>query len=229
MPSIKSKLFYFTLALWTISIGLLYSPILLTFNRKIISKVGVTWSAGALKLLKLICNVQHKINHLERNLTTPCIVASKHESMWETIFLLHHFRPATFILKKELTYIPIYGWYLYFMGMIPISRQDGVRSIKSMSRLAHQRLAQGFNLIIFPEGTRTPNRIPLKAGTQYLHKHLQDYPLYPLAHNSGQYFAPKGEYNIKPGVIAVTIHTKFSFNENKKEYLQLLEQKVNHI
>ena len=148
----RSSLFYLTLILLTLILGILGIPLLLTFNCKWISKIGEVWGGCALKFLKLICGLDYKIEGL-KNLPAgqPVIVASKHSSAWETIFLLKLLHPAAFILKRELVRIPIYGWYLPAMGMISISRSDKIQAIKKVIRGSKDRLAKGFNIVIFPE------------------------------------------------------------------------------
>lgn len=229
--NIRSKLFYLTLSFWTILWGIAASPILLTFKPKIISKVGSVWGYVALKLLRYICHISYKIQgeaYIPQN--KNFIIASKHSSMWETIFLLYYFRPASFIIKKELLKIPIFGWYLLFLGMIPISRKDGVRAIKKIKKLSKKRLKRSFNVIIFPEGSRSNDSNKVKSGIYSIHKDIPDVEVLPVWHNSINHFGANFGDIMKPGVIQVKIKkpVKFdaSYTKNKSEYLKIVQNAI---
>ena len=87
----------------------------------------------------------------------PVILLSKHQSAWETIFLLCHMpRPLSFVLKKELLYIPFFGWALALLRMIPINRRQGTNAFRQLVKKGSQRLKENLWIIIFPEGTRIP-------------------------------------------------------------------------
>lgn len=228
---IRSILFYSMLALWTLTVGLLATPLLATFRIKIICKIGVAWSYVSLKLLRFLCNISYEVEG-ESNIPKGknFIVASKHSSAWETIFLLYYFRPASFVVKKELLRIPIYGWYLPLLGMIPISRKDGVKSLRTIIKLSKKRLEGGFNFIIFPEGSRTLQKTPLKAGIYSIHKQLKEALVVPVSHNSGKFFGIKGGDAMKSGVIKVQIMKPIKLEEgsfDKKNYLKKIEEDIN--
>jgi len=224
----RSSLFYLTLILLTLILGILGIPLLLTFNCKWISKIGEVWGGCALKFLKLICGLDYKIEGL-KNLPAgqPVIVASKHSSAWETIFLLKLLHPAAFILKRELVRIPIYGWYLPAMGMISISRSDKIQAIKKVIRGSKDRLAKGFNIVIFPEGSRAINEVEVKPGIYSIHKNLKEYKVLPIAHDSGHYFGGKGSFKIAPGTINVKIRPLIEFESDKKKYLEKIKKAIN--
>lgn len=228
---IRSILFYFILSLWTIAAGLLAIPLLATLRLKIIYKVGVVWAYISLKLLRILCNISYQVegkNNIPQQ--QNFVVASKHSSAWETIFLLYYFRPASFVVKKELLRIPIYGWYLPLLGMIPISRKEGVKSLKTIIKLSKKRLAQGFNFIIFPEGSRTLEKTSIKAGIYSIHKQLKGTLVVPVSHNSGKFFGVKGAKTMKQGVITVKIMQPINLTEgnfDKQSYLKKIEDDIN--
>lgn len=224
----RSSLFYLTLTLLTLILGILGLPLLLTFNAKIISNVGRVWGICALKLLKTICNLDYKIEGLENiPKSQSVIVAAKHSSAWETIFLLKLLYPASFILKRELVRIPIYGWYLPAMGMISISRSDKIQAIKKVIRGSKKRLSEGFNIIIFPEGSRSMGEVDVKPGIYSIHKNLKEYKVLPITHNSGNYFGGKGSFKIKSGTISVKIRPLIEFDPYKNRYLEKIRKEIN--
>lgn len=229
---IRSISFYFILSIWTLTVGLLSVPLLATLRLKIICNVGIIWASISLKLLRILCNISYKIEG-EHNIPKQksFIVVSKHSSAWETIFLLYYFRPASFVVKKELLRIPIYGWYLPLLGMIPISRKEGVKSLKTIIKLSKKRLAQGFNFIIFPEGSRTLEKAPIKGGIYSIHKQLKNTIALPVSHNAGEFFGIKGSDTMKQGTITVKIMKPISLEEgnfDKQSYLKKLEEEINY-
>lgn len=152
----RALLFYVLLFVVSVIVGLLCSvlwavpyrwraPVLLCFNR------------AALLLLRLCCGVRYKIHGAQHIPTdTPFVVISKHQSTWETFFLQLYFRPLSTILKQELLRIPCFGWGLALMQPIPIDRSNPRAAIKEVKTKGVERLQQGMNVLVFPEGTRTP-------------------------------------------------------------------------
>ena len=108
--------------------------------------------------MRVICNIKVEYRGLEKIPKGPLIVASKHQSMWETFALLQFFDQPLFILKRELEWIPFFGWYLIKADMIGIDRSAGGRALLDMTRRAGEAVRRGRQLIIFPEGTRTAGR-----------------------------------------------------------------------
>jgi 1-acyl-sn-glycerol-3-phosphate acyltransferase len=119
------------------------------------------------------------------------IIAAKHQSAFETLKLpfMKEFSYPVIVLKKELTYLPVWGLYPHFMGQVPIDRGQGMEALKKMSDGCKKALADGRNIAIFPQGTRVrPGEVrPYKAGLARLYKDLE-VPLVPLALNSGVYW-----------------------------------------
>lgn len=134
-----------------------------------------------------------------------CLIAAKHQSMWETFMLLPLLADAGFVYKKELGKIPLFGTYLRRLGMIEIDRAQGAKTLREMAKQVSDRLMQGRQVIIFPEGTRRPPGSPAhyKTGIALLYK-LLDRPVVPLAHNSGLLWSNYFWRGV-PGVIRVKI------------------------
>ena len=131
----------------------------------------------------------------------PCIIALQHQSGWEAMRLPFWFRDFAIIMKIELFRIPIWGWYSTRCDMIPIDRSLGKDAVPEMLKAAAEKSAQGRDIIIFPQGTRTPPGVhrELKTGIAKMYEHLQ-VPVVPVVLNSGVYTTKMGLVK-KPGEI----------------------------
>src|SRR5229473_2814126 len=114
------------------------------------------WARSSIFLMRVICNIKVEFRGVEKIPKGPLIVASKHQSMWETISLLRFFQAPFFALKRELMFIPLFGLFLIKTRMIAIDRRAGARALIAMARRARQEVIQGRQFVIFPEGTRRP-------------------------------------------------------------------------
>jgi 1-acyl-sn-glycerol-3-phosphate acyltransferase len=132
-----------------------------------------------------------------------CIIASKHQSAWETFKLHLLFGDPAIVLKRELLDIPIWGWYLRKSGMIPIDRAGRAHALSAMMQAAHEAADTGRKIVIFPQGTRIVpgEQKPYKSGVAALYQEL-NLPIVPMALNSGLFW-PKTGFIKKPGVITV--------------------------
>ena len=109
------------------------------------------WNVFTIWLLKSICGIRYQVKGMENLPDEPVILLSKHQSAWETIFLLCHMpRPLSFVLKKELLYIPFFGWALALLRMIPINRRQGTNAFRQLVKKGSQRLKENLWIIIFP-------------------------------------------------------------------------------
>jgi len=201
----RSLLFYFGLSLTAlifVPLSILIYPLAFPLRFKIVSQ----WSVINLHWLKLCCNLDHKIEGLE-NIpdTEAAIIMCKHQSAWETLALQVIFPPQIWVLKRELLWIPIYGWGLAAMEPIAIDRSSTTRALRKIVGQGCERLAQGLWVVIFPEGTRT------KASTRQKYQpgggmlaSKSEYPVIPVAHNSG-YFWPRNSIRKFPGTITMVI------------------------
>ena len=155
--------------------------------------------------LRITCGVKVKLVGLENIPDNACVVLSNHQSTWETFFLQYFFVPASVILKRELLWIPFFGWGLYFMRAIAIKRSNPAGAIRQVLKQGKQRLSQGINVVIFPEGTRIRTEqvgsfmtsgaaLAKAAGVQIL----------PVRHNAGLCW-PAGSWLKNPGTITLSI------------------------
>jgi len=161
------------------------------------------WSRQNTWLLRVVCNVKVEYRGLEKIPKGPLLVASKHQSMWETFALLQRFDQPLYILKRELTRIPFFGWYVMKAGMIAVDRSAGGRALLKMVRQASEEVRNGRQLIIFPEGTRRPPGAPpdYKPGVAQLYASCREQCL-PVALNSGLFW-PRRTFMRYPGTLVV--------------------------
>ena len=154
------------------------------------------------------------------------IYAGKHESALETYSLTNWLKRATFILKKELTYIPIFGWAQHFYGMIPVDRSAGSRAMKEMLRHAQNRVEQKRPIIIFPEGTRKQPGQPTdyKPGVALLYQHL-NMPVIPIATNTGLFWK-KNSFLRYPGTVIFEFMEPIPNGLNKQDFMNELEKRI---
>jgi 1-acyl-sn-glycerol-3-phosphate acyltransferase len=163
------------------------------------------WNVFIIWLAKVICGIQYQVKGAENFPDAPAIVLSKHQSAWETIFLLPMTpRPLVFVFKKSLTYIPFFGWGIALLRMIPIDRKsrDAFAQVVTQGR---KRLADGQWIIMFPEGTRIAvgQKGKYKQGGTLLAIETKSVVV-PIAVNAGECW-PKNSFIKKPGMITVSI------------------------
>lgn len=165
--------------------------------------VSKFWARSSIWLLRVICGTKVEYRGLEKIPPGPLIVASKHQSMWETFALLQFFEQPLYILKRELEWIPFFGWYLKKAGMIGIDRAAGGRTLLKMARRAGEEVRRGRQLIIFPEGTRRAVDAPpsYKPGVGQIYVNCGVTCL-PVALNSGLFW-PRRTFLRYPGTLVV--------------------------
>jgi 1-acyl-sn-glycerol-3-phosphate acyltransferase len=156
-------------------------------------------------LLRIVCGIRYEVRGIENLPKEPCIVLCKHQSAWETLALQVIFPPQAWVLKRELLWLPFFGWGLAMTSPIAIDRSDGKGAMRQLLKQGKERLAQGFYVVIFPEGTRVPygQRGKYKIGGAMLAA-SSGTPVVPVAHNAG-YFWPRRGWLKKPGTIRVVI------------------------
>jgi 1-acyl-sn-glycerol-3-phosphate acyltransferase len=193
--------FYLNLTFW----------VLLGIPTYILPRGGIIWIAQSWGLtsiwwMRIICNTKVEYRGLD-NLRAvkdgPLLVAPKHQSIWETFALLQFFDEPLYILKRELRWIPLFGWYLVKSNMIGVNRGAGGRTLNEMARRAKEEVAKGRQLIIFPEGTRRPVGAPpnYKYGVSQIYVECGVQCL-PVALNAGLFW-PRRTFLRYPGTIVV--------------------------
>src|ERR1700724_775571 len=195
---IYNVLFYALLVFWIlVAIPTFWMP------ARAFMRVAKAWARSSIWLMRVICNIKVEYRGLEKIPDGPLIVASKHQSMWETFALLQFFDQPLFILKRELQWIPFFGWYLIKSNMIGIDRSAGGRSLLTMARRAGEEVRRGRQLIIFPEGTRTAVDAPphYKTGVAQIYVDSR-VTCVPVALNSGLFW-PRRSFMRYPGTLVV--------------------------
>jgi len=190
------------------------------------------WSMAALKvhartelwLLKHIVGLDFEVRGLEKLPAPPFLVASK--SAWETFALIPLFRDPVFLMKRELFWIPIHGWYSHKFGMIPVDRDKGPAALRNMLRHAKDRVDKGREIIIFPEGTRRAPGAPAayRTGIVLLYNAL-NIPCVPIALNSGMFW-PRRTWRRTPGTVIVEILDPIPPGLPKAEFMSRLQQSI---
>jgi 1-acyl-sn-glycerol-3-phosphate acyltransferase len=193
--------------------------------RRALFKVANSWTHSTNWMLRVICNIDVEFRGLENLPKGAFMIAAKHQSAWETIGFLPLLRQPMFILKRELTWIPFFGWYLWKAKMIPVNRGAGVKTLTRMTEIARQRIrdGEGRQLIIFPEGTRRP----VGAAPRYKYGVAQVYvdcgvPCVPAALNSGLFW-PRRTFLRYPGKMIVEFMEVIPPGLSRDDFLKKIE------
>ena len=163
------------------------------------------WSRLVILLARSILGIDWRVEGREHLPARPAVILAKHQSAWETMAFQIIFPPQVLVLKRELLWIPFFGWGLALMSPIPINRSRGLAALREITRRGAERLAQGFWVVVFPEGTRVapgaqreyqPGGAWLAAATGT--------PVVPVAHNAGLFW-PRNAFLKRPGTVTVRI------------------------
>ena len=184
----------------------LLSVIILPLPLHIRYSLIIQWPRLAIWGARVICGVRWQVEGAENLPDGPCVLLSKHQSAWETMWIPSHMpREVCFVYKRELHYVPFFGWGLASLRMIHINRDQGRDAFESVVSQGSQRLNEGRWIIMFPEGTRVPigERRPYKQGGTRLASRLK-VPVVPIAHNAGLCW-PRNSFIKRPGLVTVSI------------------------
>ena len=170
-----------------------------------LQKVATSGNFLVMLWLRITCGIRIQVSGRGNLPPGPCVVLSNHQSSWEAFYMQWYFQPANFILKRELLWIPLFGWALHFMKPIAIQRNRPAQAIRSVLKQGTQRLQGGNRVVIYPEGTRvTEGQLgEFKTSGAALAKRAQ-VPIIAVAHNSGEHWQRKGLLKI-PGTIRMQI------------------------
>jgi 1-acyl-sn-glycerol-3-phosphate acyltransferase len=219
MLFLRSSLFFIgqliTAPVFTL-IALLAWPVNPILRNQLISG----WARSMIWWLRVTCNVRHEISGIENIPDRPCIILAKHHSTWETFAFQAIFPTQVYVLKRELLWIPIFGWGLAMTSPIAINRASGREALKQLVSKGQARLAQGLWVVIFPEGTRMRPHQQGKyhIGGAWLACQTKT-PVLPVAHNAGHCW-PKG-FIKQAGVIKLHIGPAIATADLKADALNL--------
>jgi 1-acyl-sn-glycerol-3-phosphate acyltransferase len=211
MNNKKNLLTFFTsLLFWAIMYSLvpLYTVIillLLPLKVKIRHKIASSWALVFTFLAKYLCGIKYVVKGKEHLINTPSIIASNHQSTWETMSFVAIFPSHVWVLKRELLRIPFFGLTLSCLAPIAIDRSQGGKAIKQVLTQGAKRITQGFWILMFPEGTRVPVGVEAtyKNGAAKLALGL-NIAIIPVGHNAG-HCMPRKSFWLYPGVVEVKI------------------------
>lgn len=191
VPLWRSLVYNVAIAAWTVLIGLAWAPGSI-LSKRIADSITPPWTTGALWLAKHICGQTYELRGQEHIMFQHVIIGCKHQSAFEIIVLLHEFPRARFIIKQELLWVPVFGQYLWRIGMVPIKRNKGAKIMDAMTIAARQIINERRPLIVFPEGTRTKAGEPGKyqPGIALLYDQFK-LPILPVATNTGVFWPKK--------------------------------------
>lgn len=221
---IRSTLFLAYLFVVSILFGVIALPALL--RREWSIAFSKFWARAVLAGLSVICGIRDRIEGLENLPEGPALIAAKHQSMWETLRLTTLLERPSFILKKELKHWPIFSWYCRANGFIFIDRDAGARSLRDMVNQAKERLGEGAQVVIFPEGTRSRpgERLPFQPGVAALARGL-GVPTIPVTHDSGDCWRQPGIRKCS-GTITMRFFPPLAAEADRKGFIRKLEETI---
>lgn len=213
--------FYLNLIVWM----LIALPVLLLPRQAFFAVVRI-WTGITLWLLRTICGIGMEIRGREHLPSGGYLVACKHQSIWETFSLFVLLRDPTFIIKRELQWIPLYGWMTIKAGCVPINRKGGSQALIAMNRRALAEAATGRQIVIFPEGTRRPAGAPpaYKYGIAHIYEQTGLRCL-PIGLNSGVFW-PRRSFLRHPGTIVVEILPVIEAGLPRDDFFQRMQAAI---
>ncbi len=173
--------------------------------RPMTDKVIGSWARFNIWTLRVLCRLDYRVTGLQHLPNEPTIIISNHQSAWETLCFQLFFPPVSFVLKRQLLWIPLFGWGLAAYRPISINRSQKIRALDQLIEQGQERLSCGRWLIIYPEGTRMNPGSPgqfMAGGAMIAHR--TGAPILPIAHNAGVFW-PRRSFRKYPGTIEVVI------------------------
>jgi 1-acyl-sn-glycerol-3-phosphate acyltransferase len=225
MAGLRSLLFNLAFNLWTALIVTFGLPSLL-FPYRAVYGLGRMWVAVTLWFLRVVVGLRHRAIGLENLHKGPAIYAVKHQSTWDTLVFALYLHDPAYVLKRELLYLPLFGFLLLGAGMIPVDRRGRASALKRMLAVAKRRREEGRDLLIFPEGTRVApgQHRPYQPGVAALYGHL-DLPVVPVALNSGLFWGRRS-FIKKPGTITLEFLPAIPPGLARKAFMAELEKRL---
>jgi 1-acyl-sn-glycerol-3-phosphate acyltransferase len=221
----RSLLFVALFYAWSTVIALGMVPLFLAPRRWVMNGLAV-YGHGISILLGLVCGIRVEMRGREHMPTGPAVLASKHLCMFDIFGQFQWLPFSSFVMKKELVRIPFFGWYALKAGMIVVDREGHSTSLKKLVRDATQRLKEGRQVVIFPEGTRgtAGEKGDYKPGIAALYRELEQ-PVYPVATNSGVHWPAHG-FLRKPGTIVFEYLEPIPPGLKRAEFMRTLEERI---
>ena len=219
MRFIRSSIFLFCMAVTT-CLWVIPCIVARLFPYHMCFSIVSGWCTLNVYLAKIICGIRYEITGLENIPDRACVIMSNHQSTWETLAYPSIFPTLTWVIKKELLYVPMFGWGIASTQPIALDRKQGKKSFIQLIKDGKEKLRLGRFILIFPEGTRIPYEeertlkiggfvLAKKAGTEIL----------PVAHDAGRLW-PRHGFLKSPGTIQLRIGEPISTTDKTAEELR---------
>ena len=220
---LRSLIFNILFYIWTFFIGFFSFPFFL-FNRKFDVKVWFLWIKVTNKILKKVVKLDYEIKGLKNITSNNVIYACQHQSAWDTIILPYLIGDCIIFHKRSLLFIPIFGWHLFKLGMVIITRNKSTNNLRKIISKTKKAIYKNRSVLIFPHGTRTlSNSInKIQSGVVILYKHLNT-KVVPVKLNSGKYWG-KNKFLKYPGKITVNFLDPIQPGLNPGKFRKMLEK-----
>ena len=225
MTTVRSLIFTLWLYLSMPLFAVLLSPALLMPHRAAMGVIKL-WARFVLFGLRWIAGVKVEVRGLEHRPTGPALIAAKHQGMLDVIAPFAFLDDACFVMKKELMPLPFFGWFAWKTKMIAVDRAAHAKALKDMVRQTRARLAEGRQILIFPEGTRTTPGEPAdyKPGVAAIYRDV-DAPCWPVATNSGVHWPAHG-FKRYPGTVVFEFLPPIPAGLKRAAFMAELESRI---
>ena len=225
MSIIRSYLFKAIFYLWTAIFCILYIPLMWISQDKLIACKRF-WSYGVLIILRFIMNTRLEIKGQHNIPIGGAVLATKHQSSFDTFVMHTIVKKPAFIMKKELLKIPLYGSFCLKTGMIPVDRDGGLKALKDLMQKSLDAINDDRQVIIFPEGSRTipGNKVDYQSGVYGVYKYTK-LPVIPVALNSGLYWPKKGHL-LSGKVITFDFLDAIEPGKSKDDFMQIPQDRI---
>jgi len=224
LRSLFFNVFFF---LW-LTVLLLFAWLFLPFPRMVMQRMLRIWSKITLWGIRLFGGIHARFEGLENIPEGPVLIASKHQSIWDTFIMYVLLDDPQYVLKQELMKIPLWGLYASKSEHIAIDREAGAKALRDMVTNCTDRLTKGRQVIIFPEGTRTAPGVTLRyhPGVAAIYQKMPENScVVPAALNSGSFWGRR-KYFIRPGTITIRFLEPIPVGLPRKEFMTILEQRI---
>ncbi|HZY55294.1 MAG TPA: lysophospholipid acyltransferase family protein [Reyranella sp.] len=211
--------------LGTTVLAIVGMPLLLAPRRWVVGWARL-WIVFVLWWLRVTVGLTHRVVGRENLPAGPAILASKHQSSWETLSFTLLFDDIAIVLKRELLFIPVVGWAMARAGNVAVTRGDGAAALRGLVKQAKAAVAEGRSIVIFPEGTRvTPgDSRPYQVGTAALYRQL-GVPVVPIALNSGLFWGRR-KWIKRPGVLTLEILPPIQPGLPRDAFMKTLQESI---
>jgi len=222
---IRSAVFNALFFILTGLLGLVALPLQIMPRRHTIAMVRF-WAESVIWLLRVLCDVRMQVEGMQNLPSGSVVIAAKHQSAFDTIVWLALLPDCAYVLKRQLLWIPFYGWHVRRLDMIPIDRDGGGKAVRAMLRAASEVLRNGRQIVIFPEGTRTlpGERVPYQPGIVAIAA-ATSAPVIPVATDSGRIWGRRS-FRKFPGLIRISVLPALQVARGRASLLPALEDSI---